>query len=93
MTNAHVVAGVSDPRIDDRRQLGAARVVYYNPEVDVAVLAVPTGITAPPLRRPPTAGDGVAILGYPQNGPYDVQAGRVRADQRCARPTSTATAR
>jgi S1-C subfamily serine protease len=33
-----------------------------------------------------SAGDGVAILGYPQNGPYDVQVGRVRADQRLRSP-------
>jgi S1-C subfamily serine protease len=28
----------------------------------------------------------VAILGFPQNGPYDVQVGRVRADQRLRSP-------
>jgi S1-C subfamily serine protease len=62
-------------------------VVYYNPDVDVAVIEVPTG-TVRPLRFAggASAGDGVAILGYPQNGPYDVQVGRVRADQRLRSP-------
>ena len=32
------------------------------------------------------AEDGVAILGYPQDGPYDVQAGRVRSEQRLRSP-------
>jgi len=33
-----------------------------------------------------TPGDGVAILGFPQNGPYNVQAARIRADQRLRSP-------
>jgi S1-C subfamily serine protease len=87
MTNAHVVAGVSDPVIDVNGTSVPAHVVYYNPQVDVAVLAVPTG-SVRPLRfeTDTTAGEGVAILGYPQNGPYNVQAGRVRADQRLRSP-------
>ena len=41
MTNAHVVAGVDRPivRIDDVDY--RARIVYYDPDVDVAVLEVP----------------------------------------------------
>ncbi len=87
MTNAHVVAGVSDPVVDVNGTSVPAHVVYYNPQIDVAVLAVPTG-SARPLRfgTDPAAGDGVAILGFPQNGPYDAQAGRVRADQRLRSP-------
>jgi S1-C subfamily serine protease len=30
--------------------------------------------------------DGVAVLGYPQDGPYDVQTGRIRAEQRLRSP-------
>jgi S1-C subfamily serine protease len=87
MTNAHVVAGVSNPLVDISGSAVPGRVVYYNPDIDVAVLAVPTG-SVKPLRLSTTAGagDGVAILGYPQNGPYDVQVGRVRADQRLRSP-------
>jgi S1-C subfamily serine protease len=87
MTNAHVVAGVSDPLVDISGTTVPAHVVYYNPDIDVAVLAIPTG-SVRPLRLSTTAGagDGVAILGYPQNGPYDEQIGRVRADQRLRSP-------
>ena len=48
MTNAHVVAGVYDPEVlvgDDEVD---ARVVYYNPDLDVAVLAV-DGVDRPHL--------------------------------------------
>ena len=88
MTNAHVVAGVSDPdRRRERHRRCPRHVVYYNPQIDVAVLAVPTGSARRCASAPtPAAGDGVAILGYPQNGPYDVQAARVRAEQRLRSP-------
>jgi S1-C subfamily serine protease len=87
MTNAHVVAGVSDPAVEVSGSSVTGHVVYYNPQVDVAVIAVPTG-TVRPLRFDPTAaaGQGVAILGFPQNGPYDAQSGRIRADQRLRSP-------
>jgi S1-C subfamily serine protease len=86
MTNAHVVAGVASPLVEIHETSVPARVVYYNPDLDIAVLAVPTG-TIRPLRFGAAAqGDGVAILGFPQNGPYDVQIGRVRDDQRLRSP-------
>lgn len=79
MTNAHVVAGVDHPvvRIDDTDY--RSRTVYYDPDIDVAVLEVPD-LTAPPLRFADDAasGDLAAMLGYPENGPYDVQPARVR---------------
>ena len=86
MTNAHVVAGVSSPvvQIDETEVPG--RVVYYNADLDVAVLAVPTGTVRPLRFGAAVPGDGVGILGFPQNGPYDVQIGRVRADQRLRSP-------
>jgi S1-C subfamily serine protease len=86
MTNAHVVAGVSSPLVDVNGSSVSGRVVYYNPDTDVAVIAVPTGTLRPMRFSQAEAGDGVAILGYPQNGPYDVQPGRVRADQRLRSP-------
>ncbi|MBO0847123.1 MAG: MarP family serine protease, partial [Nocardioides sp.] len=87
MTNAHVVAGVTNPVIDIHGTSVPGHVVYYDPDVDVAVIAVPTG-TVRALRFDGNArpGEGVAILGFPQNGPYDVQVGRVRADQRLRSP-------
>jgi S1-C subfamily serine protease len=87
MTNAHVVAGVSDPLVEVNDSSVQAKVVYYNPDVDIAVLSVPTGSVRPlHFATAASSGDGVAILGFPQNGPYNVQVGRVRADQRLRSP-------
>ena len=86
MTNAHVVAGVAAPLVDIHGSSVPAKVVYYNSDLDVAVLSVPTGSVRPLRFGVGSAGEGVAILGFPQNGPYDVQVGRVRADQRLRSP-------
>ncbi len=87
MTNAHVVAGVDDPEIEIDGESVDADVVYYNADLDVAVLDVETG-SLPTLPFDTSAGpeDGVAILGYPQDGPYDVQVGRIRSEQRLRSP-------
>ncbi|MET1059638.1 MAG: MarP family serine protease [Nocardioides sp.] len=87
MTNAHVVAGVSDPEVIVGDDEVDAEVVYYNADLDVAVLAV-DGIDRPHLRFDLSAGsgDGSAVLGYPQDGPYDVQPVRIRAEQRLRSP-------
>jgi S1-C subfamily serine protease len=88
MTNAHVVAGVTTPVVDVHGTSVPGHVVYYNPDIDVAVISVPTGTVRPLRFANASSGEGVAILGYPQNGPYDVQVGRVRADQRLRSPNT-----
>jgi S1-C subfamily serine protease len=69
MTNAHVVAGVTQDQkvIADGRVLSAT-VVYYDPEVDVAVLYVP-GLDLSPLQFAGQAnpGDSAVVAGYPLN--------------------------
>jgi S1-C subfamily serine protease len=87
MTNAHVVAGVQDPEVLTGDNSVPAEVVYYNPDIDIAVLALDSG-DAPILEldRTAEAQDGVAILGYPQDGPYHVEPGRIRAEQRLRSP-------
>lgn len=87
MTNAHVVSGVSDPQVvvgDDELD---AQVVYYNSKLDVAVLNV-DGLDRPALKFAKNAApaDDAAVLGYPQDGPYDVQAARIRSQQRLRSP-------
>ncbi|WP_409184482.1 MarP family serine protease [Amycolatopsis sp. VS8301801F10] len=80
MTNAHVVAGTEEVGIESTSGDYRARVVYFNPEVDVAVLAVP-GLRAPVLPFAPTtakAGDNAVVLGYPLDGPYTATPARVR---------------
>jgi S1-C subfamily serine protease len=87
MTNAHVVAGVHHPSVLVGDHEVPATVVYYNPDIDVAVLAV-DGVDEPYLRfdRSGESGDPAAVLGYPQDGPYNVQAARIRAEQRLRSP-------
>lgn len=83
MTNAHVVAGVDEPSVvvDDREV--PATVVYYDPQVDVAVLAVqPLGRAHLAFDVDGEARDPGAVLGYPWDGPFDVQGARIRAEQR-----------
>ncbi len=87
MTNAHVVAGVGAPRVVLEDREVEASVVLYDPDLDVAVLAVP-GLGLPSLAfdRTAEARQPGAVLGYPQDGPYDVQGARIRERQRLRSP-------
>lgn len=81
LTNAHVVAGVNNPSV----QVGGtgtrypATVVVFDPQRDLAVLAVPD-LTAPALRQATDlgAGDSAVVAGFPLDGPFTVGAARVR---------------
>ena len=87
MTNAHVVAGVAEPTVEINGSAVAGTVVHYDPEVDVAVIAVDSGALTPlPFDLAVEPKEGVAILGFPEDGPYDVQPGRVRSQQRLRSP-------
>ncbi|HTQ89078.1 MAG TPA: MarP family serine protease [Streptosporangiaceae bacterium] len=72
MTNAHVVAGVTEHQTvtTTSGQTLAATVVYYDPQVDVAVLYVP-GLSLSPLRFAGQAnpGDNAVVAGYPLDAP------------------------
>ncbi len=78
VTNAHVVAGMKDPRIDRRDgDYRDAVVVAFNVHDDIAVLRVP-GLGADPLETAaPVEGQSVAILGYPESGPFTAAPGRI----------------
>lgn len=80
LTNAHVVAGTDQVFVEINQGELDAHVVYYNADVDLAILAVPD-LTAPPLQFAPAAapsGQDSIVLGYPLDGPYTASAGRVR---------------
>jgi S1-C subfamily serine protease len=87
MTNAHVVAGIDDPEVVIGDDTVDAEVVYYNPDIDVAVLAFDSGdVPVLDFDEQAKAEQGVAILGYPQDGPYRVEPARIRAEQRLRSP-------
>jgi S1-C subfamily serine protease len=87
MTNAHVVAGVTRPEVEVAGSTVVASVVLYDPDLDIAVLALPdVGVPQLPLDRTAEAGDNVAVLGYPEDGPYTVEPGRIRSEQRLRSP-------
>src|SRR5919202_1170955 len=80
VTNAHVVAGQTDTTV----QLAgegpglAARAVVFDPGNDVAILRVDgLGGRTLSIASDPQSGTSAAILGFPENGPYDVRAGRL----------------
>ncbi|MGE5690713.1 MAG: MarP family serine protease [Pseudomonadota bacterium] len=78
VTAAHVVSGQRDTVVEPpgARRL-RARAVAYDPRNDVAVLRV-DGLRARPLRLGAgTPGLSVAILGYPENGPFAASPGRL----------------
>lgn len=87
MTNAHVVAGVNDPQVRVGSESVDARTVYYNARLDVAVLDVPS-LDGPTLRFNPNgeARQPAAVLGFPQDGPFDAQPARIRSEQRLRSP-------
>ena len=84
VTNAHVVAGERDTTVElgGHEPTFPARVLAYDPRDDVAVLAVP-GLDAPALElvADPPSGEAGAILGYPENGPFDVRSARIGRTQ------------
>jgi S1-C subfamily serine protease len=87
MTNAHVVAGVTRPEVEVGGTSVTASVVLYDPALDIAVLSLPdTGAVPLALDTEVQPRDPVAVLGYPEDGPYDVESGRVRSEQRLRSP-------
>jgi S1-C subfamily serine protease len=78
VTAAHVVAGEDDTIVLPRSGGSLpAEAVAFDPHNDVAVLRVP-GLSERPLRFvDPRPRASVAILGYPENGPFDAEPGRI----------------
>jgi S1-C subfamily serine protease len=82
ITNAHVVAGVTNPRV----QVGGvgtryrAVVVSFDARRDLAVLRVPKLRTNPlPLGTDLRRGDLAVVAGFPNDGPFRASAARVRS--------------
>ena len=77
VTAAHVVAGETDTVVEEGSLRLRAVPIAFDSHNDVAVLRV-AGLEAPPLRlvdaRP---GALVAVLGYPDDGPFTATPGRI----------------
>jgi S1-C subfamily serine protease len=79
LTNAHVVAGVTNPVVESPSgEAEQGEIVYFDPVDDLAVIAV-HGVSAPPLRLTTNLAPGTDAVsdGYPYGGPFDSGAARV----------------
>lgn len=88
MTNAHVVAGVEDPTVIVDGEQVDSTVVYFDADVDIAVLYAPD-LDAAPLQfadTPADSGDDAIVAGYPESGPFYVGSARIRAKQDISGP-------
>ncbi|HEV2886180.1 MAG TPA: MarP family serine protease [Jatrophihabitans sp.] len=84
LTNAHVVAGANQVQVETGGGRLTAHVVVFDPGRDIAVLWVP-GLKLRPLTLstvPATSGQDAIVLGYPQDGPFDVRPARIRDRER-----------
>jgi S1-C subfamily serine protease len=81
VTNAHVVAGVSQPVVEaPDGQAIEASIVYFDPKHDLAVLSV-RGLAVDPIPMGDVlgVGDAAVVDGYPYGGPFTTGAARVLA--------------
>jgi S1-C subfamily serine protease len=80
VTNAHVVAGEADTTVEPHGTGPnvLATALVFDVHDDIAVLRVP-GLGERPLalERSPRDAAAVGILGYPENGPFRAEPGRV----------------
>jgi S1-C subfamily serine protease len=81
ITNAHVVAGLrtANLRIRGTGRSYTGRVVLFDPNRDLAVIAVP-GLPARalPQGQDLTRGGSGVVAGFPLDGPYTLEPARVR---------------
>ncbi len=70
-TNAHVVAGISEPYVQDSNGTHSATVIWFDPNLDFAVLKVSDLAGSPLSVASAQASNGTpaAVMGYPGGGP------------------------
>jgi S1-C subfamily serine protease len=82
VTNAHVIAGIPHPVVEDMHGTHPTTVVAFDPSYDLALLRV-RGLTAPTLDLDPanaTRGTEAAVLGYPGGGPFTAVSAGIMAE-------------
>jgi S1-C subfamily serine protease len=75
VTNAHVVAGIARPEVQDASGRHQSTPVLFDPKLDIAVLRT-TGLAGGPLTMAPgeaPAGQGGAALGFPGGGDFTAE--------------------
>jgi len=81
VTNAHVVAGQDDTavQIQGEGERLDAEAIFFDVKNDLAILRVGGLSGVPALQRNEGArvGTSAAVLGFPENGAYDVRPGRL----------------
>ncbi|MDN4641153.1 MarP family serine protease [Agreia sp. PsM10] len=81
VTNAHVVAGISEPVVEVPGQSPrAGRIVYFDPAADLAVIAV-DGLPADAIELSDTLAPSstAVVAGYPFGGPFSIAGAEVLA--------------
>jgi S1-C subfamily serine protease len=81
VTNAHVVAGERDTTVQpggDGPRV-PAEAIWFDARNDLAILRAEGIRDVPPLRQNVDAPPGTSgsVIGYPENGPLDIQAARL----------------
>jgi S1-C subfamily serine protease len=72
VTNAHVVAGIAHPTVEDSNGIHQTAVVSFDPSYDLAIMRV-SGLTEPSLALDPVEvarGVQAGVLGYPGGGSF-----------------------
>ncbi|WP_312976562.1 MarP family serine protease [Corynebacterium sp.] len=78
VTNAHVVAGVDAPVVTlQDGQAADGRVVYFNEDDDIAVIAADLDARPLPIHDGVAPGDVGVVQGYPGGGPFQSVNARV----------------
>ncbi|MCA1839233.1 MAG: MarP family serine protease [Actinobacteria bacterium] len=82
VTNAHVVAGIRQPSVEDPKTDHKATVVFFDPNYDIAVLRTSrlSGKALTLLRSPVKRGQKGAALGFPGGGDFHVSPAAVLED-------------
>ncbi|KQB87225.1 MarP family serine protease [Corynebacterium lowii] len=95
ITNAHVVAGTNQVRLDTAVGVRDSQVVLYDPEMDIAVLHSPGLGLAPLAWADYTAetGQDAMVMGFPESGPFEAAPARVREALTIAGPDIYASGR
>lgn len=79
VTNAHVVAGIDAPQVEDSNGTHDGRVVVFDPDLDLAVVRT-DGLAGGPLgilNGSVDNGQGGAVLGFPGGGQFSANGAAV----------------